>query len=122
MKNLLSVSLVFLLGAVCMFGQHRGHSSKNVDVSGKWELTIDTPHGTIEFALQLKQDGSKLSGTVEREGKSHTVTGRIEGSKVSFNFEAMPNVNLDFTGTVEDGKMSGKAGEHDLPWKAARLH
>ena len=74
----------------------------------------------MQIPLQLKQEGSKLSGTAKHNGESRPVTGHIDGNHVSFKFEAMPNINLDFTGTIEKNQMSGKAGQYELPWKAVR--
>ena len=119
MKRLLSLTLVFLFGTFCVLAQHRLHG-KSANVAGKWQLTIESPHGTMPAALQLKQEGSKLSGTVEQNGETHPVTGSVEGNKVSFKFEAMPGVNLDLTGTIEKDQMSGKAGQYERPWKAVR--
>lgn len=119
MRRLLSTALVFFLGALCLPAQHHAHG-KSANVAGKWQLTLDSPHGTMQLPLQLKQKGSKLSGTAEHNGKSLPVTGSVEGNKVSFSFEAMPDLSIDFSGTVEGDKMSGKAGPYELPWKAER--
>ena len=99
--------------------QHRPRS-KTANAAGKWQLTLDSQHGTMQIPLQLKQEGSKLSGTAKHNGESRPVTGHIDGNHVSFKFEAMPNINLDFTGTIEKNQMSGKAGQYELPWKAVR--
>jgi len=71
--------------------------------------------------LEVKQDGSKLTGTYELEQiGSMTLTGKVEGDKVSFSMEVPgPGLTLTFTGTVEGDKMSGST-DHAGNWTASR--
>jgi hypothetical protein len=78
-------------------------------VGGKWVMTIDTPHGAVKGPLQVQQDGVKLTATFEGEQiGSLSLTGTVEGKKVSFVFN-IPNSEETFTfaGTVDGTKMSG---------------
>ena len=114
MNKLLLVVLVVLLGVGCLAAQ-----SPKID--GKWQMSLDTPHGPMKGPLQIQQDGSKLSGTYELEmfGKM-TLTGKVEGEKVSFNLEVpAAGMTLAFTGTVDGDKMSGST-DHAGNWTATR--
>ena len=90
-------------------------------VAGKWQMTMDTPHGAVQGDMQLEQDGAALSGTytVEHMG-SMKVTGKADGKKVSMKVEVPgANVTFGFTGMVDGDKMSGTT-EMGGSWKAAR--
>lgn len=100
-------------------------------VAGAWGLTLESPHGAIQFTLQLKQEGSKLSGTAEHEGQLHPLTGSVQKNQIGFSFQPRGDATLAFKGTVDGDKMSGAAepsgarrqhgGERFvLSWRATR--
>ena len=101
-----------------MFAQEKVESAR---IAGKWQMTMDTPHGAVNGDLQVEQDGPKVSGTytVEHMG-SMNVSGKVDGKKVSFSVE-VPGANMSFAfnGTVEGDKMSGKT-EQGGSWTAER--
>jgi hypothetical protein len=106
-------TLIFgLLVSLCLFGQ---------EIAGKWQLSMETPHGMVKGDLQLKQDGSKLSGTyvVEHMG-TLALTGSVDGQKVSFSMD-VPNSDqtFGFSGTLDGEKMSGTTAQGGT-WSAAR--
>jgi hypothetical protein len=37
------------------------------DISGKWQMTAETPHGPVKGPLEIKQDGAKFTGTYTAE-------------------------------------------------------
>jgi hypothetical protein len=87
--------------------------------------------GAMEYTLHVKQEGAKITGTAEREGEAHPLTGSVQQNEVSVGFEARPGMLVAFKGTVDGEKMSGSAepaeGEHEgshvsFPWKATRRH
>ena len=90
-------------------------------IAGKWQLSMDTPHGTVQGDLQVQQDGSKITGNyaVEHIG-TMALSGKIEGNQVSLKIEVPGGeVTLSFTGTVEGEKMSGRT-ELGGSWTARR--
>lgn len=97
-----------------------GHS-ESAKIAGTWKMSMETPHGMVSGPLQVKQDGSKLTGTYEVEHiGSMSLTGTVDGKKVSFSM-AIPgaDMTLTLTGTVEGDKMSG-GSDHAGPWNATR--
>jgi hypothetical protein len=119
-KKLLAVVLMVVVGVACLPAQsaEKGESGK---IAGKWQMSIDTPHGPMKGPLEVKQDGAKLTGTYELEMfGSMTLAGKVEGDKVSFNMEvAAAGITIAFTGTVDGDKMSGST-DHAGNWTATR--
>ena len=90
-------------------------------VAGKWQMSMDSPHGVVNGPFRIEQDGAKLTGTFEAEGiGSLAATGTVDGAKVSFSL-TVPGGEHDFTfsGTVDGPKMSGKT-MMDGVWSATR--
>jgi hypothetical protein len=77
-------------------------------VDGKWNIEITTQRGTQMQTLTLKNDGGKLSGTVEGMGRGGPTTtpieeGSLSGNTVKFKTKQMGRggeVTLAWTGTV----------------------
>jgi hypothetical protein len=101
-----------------LFAQERVEPAR---IEGKWQMTMDTPHGSVQGPLQVKQDGAKLSGTysVEHMGEL-SFTGTVDGKKVSISMEVPGGEQkFGFSGTVDGDKMSGTT-EMGGNWKASR--
>lgn len=102
-------------------------SGQDVDVTGKWELTSETPRGMMTSTLVFEQDGTELKGTLE--GQRGTVEfdgGTVEGNTISFTMVRSGQgrtFEMAYTGTVEgdtmNGTMSTPRGEQ--PWTAKRV-
>ncbi len=95
--------------------------SAPANIAGKWQMSMDSPHGTVKGPLVVKQDGAKVTGTFEAEMfGTVSITGTVDGNKVSFSL-SVPNGPQGFgvSGTVDGSKMSGKT-EMDGAWSATR--
>jgi alpha-galactosidase len=79
-----------------------------VDPTGHWRLLRRTDDGnTLETFLDLKQQGSKLTGTLMVDyGDLPISDGHLEGNKISFNVEIAPTYAFRFTGEINDKEMS----------------
>ena len=98
-------------------------------IAGKWVLTMVSENFTATPALELKQDGEKISGsyTSGRYG-SFPLEGTLKGRAIEFAFTMNAEgttVAMSFKGEVAaDGKtMKGKASLGDLgeaTWTAER--
>ena len=94
MKLLLSIFTTLVCAAV-MFA---------ADVTGKWTGTVETPNGTRDVTMNLKADGSNLTGTVSgRNGDTEIKDGKINGDDISFtvirNFNGN-EIKQNYTGKV----------------------
>ena len=95
------------------------NNNPSSSVSGDWQVSWAAANGNQrEVSMQIKQDGSKLSGTFQGERGSAPLIGKIEGNQVSFNVK-LPRRQLSFTGIVDEGKMRGTT-EQGASWTATR--
>lgn len=102
-------------------------AADKVDVTGEWDITIESPQGTFTPSAVFQQDGEKLTGTYKgRFGESKlegTVKEKAIQWKVTISIEGQA-VNLLYKGTVEsDDTMKGSVelGEFgSAEWKAKR--
>jgi hypothetical protein len=85
------------------------------NVTGKWHWTYERNGEPLNIIMDVKQDGSKLSGKIiapeNRTADIHD--GKIsEEGKLSFYIEYQRDsgpLRIDFNGKVEDNKISGKS-------------
>jgi hypothetical protein len=81
------------------------------DLTGTWTFQVDTDLGSGTPTFTFKQEGSKLRGTYSGALGEAPVTGKIDGAKVEFWFEASPageKITVRYSGTLEgDRKMKG---------------
>jgi hypothetical protein len=97
-----------------------------VNLTGDWDMTIESPQGTNTVKVSLTQDGEKLSGLFKSEMGELPFTGTIVGVDVKFAF-AIPiqgqSLDIAVTGKVDGQTLAGKMqfggfGEGD--WTAKR--
>ena len=64
------------------------------DVTGKWVAQVPGRNGNQEMTMNLKQEGTALTGTINggRGGDQSISDGKVEGDSVSFV------INLEFNG------------------------
>ena len=98
------------------------------DVNGKWDVTLTIEGvGEVPIAADIKQEGSKLTGTLNGPAGEIVVNGTMTGSTLRLEFTAeTPNGPIPIIMTGElgaDGGFTGKAslaGMGEAPWKATR--
>ena len=84
-------------------------------IDGKWEITINSPMGAQKATLDVKAEGSTLTGTqTAMQGTQPLTNGKVDGNNLSWSAaitSPMP-MTLEFSGTVDGDKISGnvKAG------------
>jgi len=80
------------------------------NVAGAWDLNILGPEGAINATATLKQDGEKVSGSIESPQGTAELTGTMMGKTLNISFAIPgPNGNLDIkvTGEVDGATMKG---------------
>ncbi len=84
------------------------------NVAGTWNMTISTPRGTFNNTLTLKQDGSKVTGSISgRMGETDISKGEVSGDKLTFEVTRdTPNgtFTMDYKATVNGDDMKGTGG------------
>jgi hypothetical protein len=99
-----------------------------VSVAGKWAMTLEMSMGTATPALDLKQDGSKITGTYTGRYGTFALEGTLKDHTIQFSFQMSAEgqgQTLSFTGEVaaDAQTMKGTAvlGEMgDATWSATR--
>jgi hypothetical protein len=75
------------------------------DVSGTWQLTVETSQGTGNPTVVLQQQGEKLTGTFNSQvfGEAK-ITGSVKGNAIEFAFEGDAGgqkIQVSYKGTIE---------------------
>jgi hypothetical protein len=81
-------------------------------VQGKWNITIKTPVGDKSGVLELKTEGTRLTGSLsDAEHFAAISDGTVEGNRLSWSAKITKpmRMNLKFTATVEADRISGAA-------------
>jgi hypothetical protein len=99
------LSLILVFGLALTAGIYAQSS-----VAGVWDLSINGPEGAITAAATLKQDGEKVSGSIESPQGTADLSGTIKGKVLNMSFTiAGPNGSLDIkvNGEVDGTSMKG---------------
>jgi hypothetical protein len=84
------------------------------DVSGTWQLTVETSQGTGNPTAVLQQQGEQLTGTFNSQifGEAK-ITGSVKGNVIEFGFEGDAGgqkIKVSYKGTIESpSAMKGTA-------------
>src|SRR5579862_4088793 len=106
MKNTL-LSLFLGIAALAMSGASPVRAQA-IDATGVW-LAMDVPYAP--WTVQLKQDGTKLTGTMEQNGALRgpvdIYEGTINGSNISFKANCPDGARaITFTGTINGNEIT----------------
>ncbi len=119
----LSLVLVVCLGRVVL--------AEEVNVSGAWKMTLQTPRGERESEVTFLQEGEKLTVTSkDREGNDVKSEGTVKGRDIAWTMKRQTprgEFVITYTGKVEAQTMKGTASfgaQADGPagdWKAEKV-
>ena len=85
-------------------------------IPGQWAFTVDSPHGKLTFAMELRLESGKVTGSMSQEQMGTiALTGAFAEQTVKLSGES-PGGAFTFTGKFKDrdtiaGFMSGHAGD-----------
>jgi hypothetical protein len=83
-----------------------------MSADGTWKVSMSTPMGAQEMSLDLKEEGSTLTGTMSAAMAPEAIAlsdGTVDGSSLSWKAaltSPMP-MTLEFSATVEGDTISG---------------
>jgi hypothetical protein len=98
----------FAMAAALVFSLGSGLLAQSV--AGAWDLSINGPEGPITAAVTLKQDGEKVTGSIESPQGTAELTGAMKGKTLTMAFQIQsPQGPLDIkvTGDVDGATMKG---------------
>ena len=129
-RNVLRLAVVAI--AASFTGGASPARAADADFNGTWKWDVTRQNGdTMSMTLKLKQEGTKLTGTLEgpQGGPTEIKDGKVEADKVSFKIEREFNGNTfktSYTGKLEGKSIKGKSesernGEtRSRDWEAKR--
>jgi hypothetical protein len=109
-------------------GQAQPVKKSDINVSGKWAVTLEMSMGTAAPALELKQDGAKITGTYAGRYGTFPLEGSLKDRAIQFSFTMGAEgqtVTMSFAGEVsaDAQSMKGTASLGDMgeaTWSAKR--
>ncbi len=121
MKRLLLICLALAL----TFSSASAMAAMVTDLTGTWTGSMATPDGnSFDLTYTFKQDGTKLTGTVQGPGgEALTITNaKIDGDKFSFEI-SFNGMTLHHEGVVtgDEIKLTSKSDGGDFPPMALTL-
>ena len=101
-------------------------SAQEVNVTGEWEMTITTPRGKRNQDINFKQEGKKLTVTMQGRRGEVTAEGTVKGNEIEWTItRSTPRgeFTMTYTGKIDGDKMSGEVQLGDFgsgEWKAKK--
>ena len=87
-----------------------GLAPATVDISGRWDLTVDYLTGTSRHRLSIAQDGNWIEGSHQSEFSVQDLSGVVEGDEVRLSSAVSrpgDNVPFLFSGRAEGERIAG---------------
>jgi hypothetical protein len=101
-------------------------TSQDINVTGDWEMTTQSPRGERISDIHFEQEGEKLTVTMQLRGEEVTAEGTVKGNKIEWivtRSTQRGEFTISYSGTVEDDTMSGEAQMGDfgaMEWTAKK--
>lgn len=89
------------------------------DATGTWTTQMQGPNGDMTLTFHFKQDGDKLTGSVETPMGGDPVqisNGKIDGDKITFD-TSFNGMTINHVGTIsgDEIKLSAKSDDGQMP-------
>ncbi|MBN2199493.1 MAG: hypothetical protein JW747_06535 [Candidatus Aminicenantes bacterium] len=100
--------------------------AQTADVSGTWDITVNSPRGETTNPMTIVQDGEKITVTITGRRGEFVGQGTVKGKDIEWSVTRTTprgEFTMVYTGTVEGDSMSGQAriGEsRTMEWKAVK--
>lgn len=101
-------------------------SAQDINVTGNWEMTVTTPRGERTQDVNFKQEGEKLTVTMQGRRGEVTGEGTVKGNEIEWTItRSTPRgeFTMTYTGKIEGDTMSGEVQMGDFgtsEWKAKK--
>ena len=130
MKHLLAVALACLVVAAApAYAQEPSKPEAKpaaVDVTGVWDMVVESPQGAIDVVATFKQEGEKLTGTQASPMGEVALEGTVVGNEIKYviNIDmGGQQMTISFAGKVAGDAMTGVfdfGGMGSAGWSAKR--
>jgi hypothetical protein len=101
-------------------------AAQSADVSGEWDVTLNSPHGSRAFKASLRQSGETLKGAIGTQAEELQLEGTVKGKEVKVSYTVQYQGNplvITLTGQLEGDTIKGSAdfgGFAQGDWTATR--
>jgi hypothetical protein len=125
MSRIAVLLAVVVLIVAPVLGQEAA-KDKKVDVTGAWEMTVDSPQGSMVVTANFKQDGETLTGTHVSEMGEAPLKGTVKGTDINYTLTIDmqgQQLTIVHAGKVDGDTMTGTAdigGMGTINWTAKR--
>ncbi len=82
------------------------YGAGNVDMTGTWNLEVESPSGRGAPTFALIQTGDKLSGTYKGAFGESSVEGTVKGNTFEITFESS-GIRIEYKGEVVGDQIKG---------------
>jgi hypothetical protein len=102
-------------------------SAAPVNVSGRWQFTVELSMGTGTPIVTFEQEGEKITGTYQGRYGTSKLEGTVKENQIEFTIAVEAEgttVTGVFSGVYEADKMKGNVeyeGAGDGTWTAVRI-
>jgi hypothetical protein len=81
-----------------------------INVTGQWEMTVETGQGSGNPSFTFKQEGEKLTGRYKGLLGESDLTGTVKGNQIEFSFKVSGQLEgtVTYSGTTDGKTMKGK--------------
>jgi hypothetical protein len=125
--RLLAVVIVAaLVVAVPAFAQDKPKETPKIDVTGTWDMSVETPQGTMTLTSTFKQEGEKLTGTQSSQMGEMALEGTVKGADIAFAIVIDmqgQQVTISYVGKIDGESMTGTiefGGMGSAAWTAKK--
>jgi hypothetical protein len=121
---IVTVAVLALAGSA--FAQEKPKETPKIDVSGTWDLSVESPQGTMTLTSTFKQDGEKLTGVQSSQMGEMPLEGTIKGTDIAFAIVIDmqgQQITIAYAGKVDGETMSGTiefGGMASATWTAKK--
>jgi hypothetical protein len=117
-KALFAMTLLLLVAALAVAE----------DISGKWEMKMESPRGERVQEITIAQDGENITVTsVTRRGDTVESKGTFKDGKISWSSTRETprgEFTMTYTGELKEGVLAGTVdfgGRGQMPWTATKM-
>jgi len=119
--------LVCALSAlVCALILSAAASAQSPNVTGDWDLTINSPQGAREVKASFKQEGEKLTGAMKSQRGETPLEGEVKGKEIKIKYTVKfqdQDLVISMSGSVDGDAIKGDVdfgGFAQGDWNAKR--
>jgi autotransporter translocation and assembly factor TamB len=113
MKTLAAILVAVAVALVPVAAQN----AKKTDITGTWEMTVESPQGQMVITANYKQEGETLTGTHVSEMGESPLKGTVKGADIEYKLSldmGGQQMEIVHKAKVDGDTMKGSADIGDM--------